>query len=186
MMVRGIGSLIAIILLVTGTARAQTATDSRWAAGGIGGFGRTWDDESSLGTGLLLGGRVEGRITEGLRIEGAVDWLQHKRDLGAFQADGSTTFLTAALKYRFGREEAHGYVLGGPTLALLSSTVSFEGVAQTVDSNAFGFSVGGGAAFPAGPRFEIGPEMRLLMLMSDDEAGPSFAIYGGVRIAFNR
>src|SRR5687767_10095246 len=85
------------LLLIVPAAQAQSSADPAWTAGGIVGFGRTWDDESQIGTGVLLGARVDGRLAGGLWVEGSLDWLRHNRDEGAFRAEGHTTLLGAAL-----------------------------------------------------------------------------------------
>ena len=119
-------------------------------------------------------------------MEGSLDWLRHDRDDGAFQADGHTTLLGAALKYRFGAAATHGYVLGGPVLALHAATNTFDGASREVDSTDAGISFGGGFAGRLGTRFEIGPEVRMTILWADDDSAPGAAIYGGVRIAVTR
>jgi hypothetical protein len=179
-------ALFTIFLLTPAAAHAQAAPDPAWTAGGIVGFGRTWDDESQIGSGVLLGARVDGRLAGGLRLEGSLDWLGHKRDEGAFQADGHTTLLGTALKYRFGSAASYGYVLGGPVLAFHAATNTFAGEAREVDSTDAGISFGGGFAGRVGSRFEIGPEARMTILWAGDDSAPAYAIYGGVRIVVTR
>ena len=181
-----LAALLSVLFIAPAVAHAQSSADPAWTAGGIVGFGRTWDDESQIGTGVLLGGRVEGRIAGGLWLEGSLDWLRHNRDEGAFQADGHTTLLGAALKYRFGSSAAHGYVLGGPVLAFHSATNTFGGVERDVSSTDAGISFGGGFAGRVANRFEIGPEARMTLLWAGDDSAPAAAIYGGVRIVVTR
>jgi hypothetical protein len=181
---------LAILLLtfffVPAAAHAQSTTEPAWTAGGIVGFGKTWDDESQVGSGVLLGARVEGRLAGPLWLEGSLDWLRHDRDEGAFQADGHTSLLGAALRYRFGSGGSHGYVLGGPVLAFHSATNTFAGESRDIDSTDPGFSFGGGFAGRVGRRLEIGPEVRMTLLWAGDDSAPAAAIYGGVRIAVTR
>lgn len=180
----GIGALFCI--LVTFSASLAAAQPATWTAGGIGGFGKTWNDESQVGTGLLGGARLDGRLVGGLRLEGAVDWLRHNRDEGAFQSDGHTTFLTATVRYQFGDGATYGYILGGPAIAFHSGTNTFEGESRHVSGTSTGWTFGGGMAGPAGSRLEIGPEARFVMLASDDGSNTAFAIYGGIRIVLKR
>jgi hypothetical protein len=112
--------------------------------------------------------------------------LRHDRDEGAFQAEGHTTLLGAALKGRFGSADMHGYVLGGPVLAFHSATNTFDGNARDIDSTDTGLSFGGGFASRVGGRVEIGPEARMTILWAGDDSAPAYAIYGGVRIAVTR
>ena len=181
-----LATLFLMLLMAPAAAHAQTAADPNWTAGGIAGFGRTWDDESQIGSGVLLGARLDGRIAGPLWLEGSLDWLRHDRDEGAFQAQGHTTLLGAALKGRFGSAAMHGYVLGGPVLAFHSATNTFDGQARDLDSTDPGISFGGGFATRVGGRFEIGPEARMTILWTGDESAPAAAIYGGVRIAVTR
>ena len=181
-----LAALLFILFIAPAAAQAQPAADPAWTAGGIVGFGRTFDDESQIGSGVLLGARVDGRIAGPLWLEGSVDWLRHDRDEGAFQAQGHTTLLGAALKARFGSAATHGYVLGGPVLAVHSATNTFDGVARDVDSTDAGISFGGGFAGRVGGRLEIGPEARMTILWAGDDSAPAYAIYGGVRLAVTR
>jgi hypothetical protein len=176
----------ALLTTVAVPAAAQAPPpDSKWAVGGIGGLGKTWDDESDIGTGVLLGARVERVLVAGLVAEGGVDWLSHDRTGGVgFQSEGHTTFVSGVLKYRWGNEGGNGYVLGGGTLANHSGTNSFDTLSRDVSSTNPGLVFGGGAAFGAGRRWEIGPEARMVILWTGDESSPAFAIYGGVRVAF--
>ncbi len=176
----------ALLATVAVPAAAQTpSSESKWAIGGIGGLGQTWDDESSIGKGVLVGARVERRLVAGLVAEGGVDWLANKRtgDPG-FQAEGHTTFLSGVLKYRWGNESGNGYVLGGLTLANHSRTSTFDNMSRDLSSTNSGVVFGGGGAFAAGRRWEIGPELRLTVLWVNDETSPAFVSYGGVRVVF--
>ena len=183
---RGLAAFLFILLIAPAAAHAQSGADAAWTAGGIVGFGRTWDDESQIGSGVLLGARLDGRIAGPLWLEGSLDWLRHNRDEGAFQAVGHTTLLGAAVKAKFGSPDMHGYVLGGPLLAFHSATNTFDGVARDVDSTDAGISVGGGLAGRLGGRFEVGPEARLTIIWAGDDSAPAYAIYGGLRIAVTR
>ena len=183
---KALAALLVILFIAPAAAQAQTAAEPAWTAGGIVGFGRTWDDESQIGSGVLLGARVDGRIAGALWLEGSIDWLRHNRDEGAFQADGHTTLLGAALKGRFGSAATHGYVLGGPVIAVHSATNTFDGVGRDVDGTDAGISFGGGFAGRVGGRFEIGPEARMTILWAGDDSAPAYAIYGGVRIVVTR
>ena len=179
---------VAIFSLPIGSAEAQTQTtvaESVWTVSGIGGLGQTWDDESDLGQGLLAGVRVERVLASGLIAEAGVDWLSHTRRGGfGFRAEGHTTFLTGALKYRWGRARANGYVLGGLTFAIHSGTNFFEDTITSVSSHDPGLMFGGGAVVGGGRHWAIGPEARMAMLSPHSESPPHFVIYGGVRVAF--
>jgi hypothetical protein len=185
MSVRILAAALCVLFLGVPRVHAQS-TDSSFTVGGIGGFGQTWDDESQIGTGLLLGVRADVRLVGGLRLDGALDWLRHNRDEGVFRSKGDTTFLTAALKYQFGGESGSGYVLGGPTLGFHWGTTTFEDISRDISSTSAGLAFGGGYSGIVGPGVEIGPEVRMVLLSSDDGSDPATAIYGGLRIAWRR
>ena len=157
---KSLAALFFVFLIAPPAAHAQAAADPAWTASGIVGFGRTWDDESQIGNGVLLGARLDGQLAGRLRLEGSLDWLRHDRDEGAFQADGHTTLLGATLKYRFGSAATHGYVLGGPVLAFHSATNTFDGDSREIDSTDAGISFGGGFAGRVGSRFEYSGPRR--------------------------
>jgi Outer membrane protein beta-barrel domain len=179
---KAITVLFFLLLIAPAAAHAQSSADPAWTAGGIVGLGRTWDDESQIGSGVLLGARLDGRLAGGLWVEGSLDWLRHNRDEGAFRAVGHTTLLGAALKGRFGSAATHGYVLGGAVIAFHAATNTFDGVARDLDSTDAGISLGGGFAGTVGGQFAIGPEARMTILWAGDDSAPAYAIYGGVRI----
>lgn len=175
---------LVVCLALPGSARAQPLpASSPWSVSAIGGLGRTWNDESQIGLGALVGVRADARLAGPLRLEGGVDWLWHDRE-GVFRSEGRTALLSVVLRYRFGEPEAHGYVLGGPVLALHSGTTGFEDVSRDVSSRDPGVTLGGGFAARLGSRAEVGPEARFVMLWADDGSAPAYALYGGVRIAF--
>ena len=100
-----IALLTLFVLAHSAAAGAQPGTRPLWTASGTAGLGQTWDDESSLGRGLFLAGRVERRLIRGLSFECGADWLSHHRGGGEFQADGHMTFVGAALKYLMERSD---------------------------------------------------------------------------------
>ena len=70
-----IALLTLFVLAHSAAAGAQSGTGPSWTASGTAGLGQTWDDESSLGRGLFLAGRVERRLIHGLSFECGVEWL---------------------------------------------------------------------------------------------------------------
>lgn len=152
------------------------------------GFGQTWDDEGSIGTGALAGGYADWRLGGHTDLELSVDFLRHKRAGGHFQAEGHTTFLGASVVRRFGGRAASGYVLGGVTLGAHSGTAGFPEVNLITDTTGThrGFLFGGGMAFRAGPRIEIGPVVRIVLLSVDNDSAPASAAMAGFRVGFGR
>jgi hypothetical protein len=175
-------SVLAMVQTTTAAAQTQT-TPPLWTAGATAGFGQTWDDEGSLGRGLLLSGHVERRFTKGLSLECGVDWLAHDRGEGVFQADGHTTLLAAAVKYSWTSEAATSYVLGGLVMAHHTGTTRFEDEVRADRTMMPGVSVGGGVLFPASNGWRVGPEGRLLLLSPGNEEAPALGMYAGVRVS---
>jgi hypothetical protein len=171
--------LAAVILsLSAGFAQAQ---DSRGSIAGIVGAGKTWDDESDIGSGLAVGGRVDWRLFGGTRAEFAFDTLDHDRS-GVFASNGRSSLVSGSLLQRFGAGAAQPYVLGGLTATHHSGTTSFEDLARSTSTLDVGFHFGGGLAVRAGERFEIGPEARFYIISASDDAAPAWAYWIGARL----
>jgi opacity protein-like surface antigen len=182
--------LTALILVVTApVAWAQSPSspgpDLRNAVSGALGAGQTWDDEGSLGSGVLAGARFERRLFGTTAVELGVDLLTHDRDVGYFQAEGTTTLLSASLVHRFGRRAAQPYVLGGLHLALHDGRVSFSDFPERDENSTdVGFPLGAGLAVRVGERYEIGPEFRILGMWVDDDSNPATALWVGIRVGY--
>jgi len=172
-------SVIVLAGLAAG-AEAQTLERRGTVAGNAGG-GRTWDDEGSLGTGAVVGGRVDWKFLESVSLEASVDVLSHDRSGGAFEAEGRTAFIGASLLKRFGAAAARPYVLVGYHLAQHSGSTTFLGERRDRDSTGHGFHFGGGVMVRIGERFELGPEARFYMIKPDTDSDPALAYWIGVR-----
>ena len=170
-----------VVAGLSADARAQ-APESRGTVGGIVGLGRTWDDESSLGTGPPLGGRIDWRILGNTSLEASVDSLSHDRSGGFFEAEGRTTFAGVSLVQSFGRDAVRPYVLGGLHLASHSGSTTFDGRRTDRDSTDFGYHFGGGIAFRVGKRVELGPEARFYMIQPENDSDPTVAYWLGARL----
>ena len=152
----------------------------------IGGFGRTWDDEGSLGAGWLVGGAVERVIFGTTRIAGSVELLTHDRDSGYFLSNGRTVIAGASLVHRFGRNRAQPYLSGGLTVGRHTGTNTFSSETRELNVTNAGFGAGFGIAFRAGQRWEISPELRMNGFFVDNDSDPlmlpSFGIRFGLRM----
>ena len=176
--------MVSSAFVLPGQSLAQ-GPDTPFAVGALGGGGRTWDDEGSLGSGGAGGGRVEWRLIGNTRLEAGVDLLTHDRGSGFFQASGRTAFVTAAVVQRFGRGVAQPYVLGGLALARHTGEVTFGGGAPEPRSSVDpGLVFGGGLVVRVGDRFEVGPEVRVFTLAPEDDVDPAFAWLAGVRVGY--
>ena len=179
-------SSIAIVafLLSVSPALAQTQAVFSSTASGVVGLGKTWDDESQIGSGPLVGARVDRRLFGNTFLEASIDNLGHTRS-DRFHAEGHTTLFSASLIQRFGSQAAQPYVLGGVAIAHHTGTSGFPElgiVSETTSSTDPGFLFGGGIAFPVARRLEIGPEARFLILQANDGSSPAFASWAGIRI----
>lgn len=172
------------IVLTAGSVAAQSGAPSRLSVGATGGFGQTWDDEGSIGSGWLAGAYGDVRLLSHMDAEFSVDWLRHDRSTGAFQAEGHTTFVSAVLRQRFGGDRANAYVLGGVTLGAHTGTAGFpaEDLINHNSSTHGGFMFGGGLSFRVGERMELGPVIRIAMLGANVDSDPASAITAGFRI----
>jgi hypothetical protein len=177
--VRALFLLIASLVTLAGAVSAQTP-ETRGSAAAIVGGGRTWDDESQIGSGLAAGGRVDWRLFGNTRAEGAFDFLRHERT-GVFESKGHTLLTSASLVQRFGSGSAQPYLLGGLTAASHSGTNRFGDRATVHSSMDFGYHFGGGLAVRLGQRFEIGPEARFYIIQASSDSDPAWANWVGVR-----
>jgi hypothetical protein len=175
------------IALFAGTASAQTSSSaSRWTFGGAGGFGSTSDDEGSIGSGVLAGGYADWRWLGHTDVELSVDYLRHKRSTGFFQAEGHTTFLSAALVQRFGGDAAYGFVFGGVTLGSHAGSAGFpaDNLVSENKGTHPGFTLGGGLMFRASERIHVGPVVRVVFLTAESDSDVFAAGMAGVRVGF--
>src|SRR5215510_6261059 len=109
---------VVILMLAcgTGTARAQAQVpESRGSLSVIGGFGKTLDDEGSLGRGWLAGGAIDHVVWGRTRAEASLEVVTHDRSSGFFQSHGHTIIFGVSLVHRFGSGGAQPYLFYGLT-----------------------------------------------------------------------
>ena len=177
----------ALLCSVPSSLWAQTAPDPRWTFGATAGVGRTWDDEGSIGSGWLIGGYVDRRLTQRLDLELATDLLKNHRD-DRFQADGHTTYLSLQLIPRFGSRAHNGFVMGGPAVAFYEGTTGFDdgSFRNEHSSTNWGWMFGGGFSFRTRSSLEIAPIVRMTLMNIENDSDPWSSITGGVRVGFGR
>jgi opacity protein-like surface antigen len=176
----------ALVLVSAASSAAQDAPPARPTIAAVAGAGRTWEDEGSIGSGLLAGARVDRRIRGGTLAEVAFDYLRHDRR-DRYVATGGTLLITAAVVQRLGRRDARPYLLGGLALAHHSGTSGFPEISHTTthrSSTNLGFSGGGGLTFKAGRRLQVGPEARFITLSGGSGSSPVYLYWIGGRVAF--
>ena len=181
--------LLAAVLLcsVPSSLWAQAVPDTRWTFGATGGLGRTWDDEGSIGSGWLVGGYVDRRLTKKLDLEFSTDLLTNERR-DRFQADGHTTYMSLLLVPRFGSPARNAFVMGGPTVAFHEGTTGFDdGSFRTEHSSTtFGWIFGGGFSFRTPRGLEIAPLVRMTLMNVENDSDPWSSITAAIRIGFTR
>ena len=179
---------IVIFCAVASLAAAATAAaqpgDSRTSVSAITGIAKTFDDESNIGRGWLIGGAVERVLFGTTRAELSLELVTHDRDTGHFAAEGTTTVVGAALVHRFGRRTVQPYVLGGVTLGHHSGKSSFDQLRFTASSTDLGLRFGGGAAVMVNERFEVSPEFRMNGFFVDNDSSPWMIPSFGVRVSY--
>jgi hypothetical protein len=184
---RRVAALTGFILsfALAGAAAAQTTPPaSRWSFGGTIGAGQTWDDESSLGSGLLAGGYADLRLVRLTDLELSGDYLRHIRGTGAFQAEGHMTVVGASLVQRFGGDTIKGFVLGGGVITSHSADVRFDNRTTHRSATHPGFMFGGGMTVRATQRLEMGPVVRFVLVAVDDETSAAMATMIGFRVGW--
>ena len=175
--------MFAFIVALAATSPLQ-AQESRGSVNAVGGFGKTWDDEGSLGRGWLVGGAVDRVIFGRTRLEGSVEVLTHDRNAGYFLSEGQTVVGGLSLVRRFGSGGAQPYLAGGLTLGHHSGTNSFVDERFPISSTDAGFRGAFGIAFRAGRRMEISPEIRLIGFFVENDSDPVSVISFGIRVGW--
>jgi len=178
-------AMIIFLSLVAATPSAFAQSDPpRGRISGIIGTGKTWDDEGSLGTGVVAGGRVEWRLFGNTGIEGAFEGLTHDRSGGFFESEGASAMLSVSLLHRFGPDKYQTYILEGVDLIHHSGTTRFNNLAFDRESTDGGFHLGVGFAVRVGERVEIGPEGRFYVLRAENGSDPAWANWIGMRVGW--
>jgi hypothetical protein len=177
-----IALLTLLVTCLAGAAHAQSP-ESRSSVSVIAGGGQTFDDESSLGRGWLIGAALDRVIAGSTRAEVTVELVTHDRSEGFFLAEGHTVIAGLSLVQRFGRGRIQPYALAGATAGHHSGTNTFGGFRSHVSSNDLGWRAGIGIVFRAGSRYEISPELRMNGFFVDDDSNPTLLPSAGVRFA---
>ena len=177
-------SILFAVMLASAVASPLQAQESRGSVNAIGGFGKTWDDEGSLGKGWLIGGAVDRVIFGKTRIEFSAEVMTHDRSEGQFLSEGQTVVGGVSLVQRFGSGGAQPYVAGGLTLGHHSGTNTLAGERFPLSSTDAGFRGAFGVAFRAGQRMEISPEMRLNGFFIDTDSDPATILSLGIRLGW--
>jgi opacity protein-like surface antigen len=172
--------LAALILVQPPAARAD---EPRTALSAVFGRGTTYDDESSLGSGWVVGGGADRVLFGTTRAEFWIEAIGHTRQGGYFESRGTSIVAGAALVHRFGRRKAQPYMLGGLTVNHHNGTNDFGDITTHPRSTNSGFRAGAGVAIRAGARVEVRPEFRWDTFFIDTDADPATLPSIAVRLA---
>lgn len=165
---------------------AAAQTDRRFTAGASINEARTWSDESLLGRGLAIEGRVGVNLTAKTQIEFAINRIPYDRvfEFSQVETHGRSIFTALVLKHDFTRGRVRPFVLAGYGIN------SHRGHRITPDelglrrfdssSTDHGYLLGTGLVI-ARDRWEVGPEARIHMLAIEADSSVAMALMGGIR-----
>ena len=181
--------VLASIALTTLLAQSAppSGTHAPTTVGVLAGYGRTWDDEGSIGSGGAIGGAVEYRFRPKLSVNGAVERLAHDRDTGFLHFSGRTVFATLGVTYHFAASGVSPYVGGGFGGAFykgeLGNALALPPpgtVSPRSSTSTLGYG-NAGVDIPIGDRFVIAPDVRIALCQPQDDFAPWSTIRFGVR-----
>jgi hypothetical protein len=185
-----IPAILTTLLSLPSQSSAQSSERPSWTFGVTAGGGQTWDDEGSIGKGWLVGAYVDRRISRHVDIEFSADLLRHERNTGpfSFQAEGHTTYLSAALLRRFGPPGGNFFLLGGGTVGIHKGKAGSGDMPELNDTDSanVGFIFGAGASFLATANIEIVPIVRMTWMEASADSDPFSSIMAGVRVGLRR
>ncbi len=161
--ISGIGLLF---FLSVSPARSQDYGSKLEVFGSLGWAGY-WGDESFRGNGLNFGGGVGYFPLSRLGIELQVDGGKHARSFtGGVHFEGSSTYVSGSVIYRFSESRSQFYVLVGGGLLRKTETSRFPGNPPEIfrsEASSFALNSGAGLKIFLSPRLSIGPEFRIVL-----------------------
>lgn len=181
-MTRRLALTFAAALILGAPAAAGAQTGGRWLAGAGAGIARTWDDESMLGAGVLMEGRLGWALTEKTQIELGITHIPYERRFESGVAtEGRSIFTGLALKYDFTRGRVRPFVLAGYGLNQHRGTREHPSTPiHETSTTDHGYFIGTGLVVRNG-RWEIGPEARFYMLSIENDSSAATILAGAVR-----
>jgi len=159
------GAIATLVIFGAGLCFAQEFRYSGEIFGAVG-FGRTYDDEGSLGSGLNGGGGIGYRIRSKFGLEFELSGFRHEREtsFGSLSFAGHGVFATGNALYYFGSGSGRvqPYIIGGAGLLHKRNTSSFEGQPPLdIWGTGLALNIGTGANIFPVPRFSIRPVFRI-------------------------
>lgn len=179
-----ISAIISTFLLATAVeARAQQQSITADVFGSAG-FQQLWDDESSLGVGVVAGGGVGVTVNRRLVVRGRIVRTSNERDFGnGVVFDATTTRYTADALWRFSASEHAAYLgagVGGLSFTRTSRSPSDPSVFSRSDTDFIFGGIGGVTAFARG-RFAVTPEASFWWSQPNNFIGIEFSVLASFR-----
>jgi opacity protein-like surface antigen len=158
--------IAAVVFLMPVLSMAQD-NGMKWEVFGTAGYGKAYDDEGNIGSGLDLGGGFGYRITPKLGIEGTVNWFKHSREFGPpnpVRFEGTAISGAANLVYHFSESKVQPFVTGGVGGLRHEDTSSGFGLFFPPRSaSGFAYNFGGGVKIFVSRHVSLRPEGRILV-----------------------
>ena len=157
---------------------------TKWEVFGTAGYGRAYDDEGNIGSGLDLGGGFGYRITPKVGVEGSFNWFSHTREFGGspVRFEGTAVSGAANVVYHFSESKVQPFVTGG--IGALQHEDRSTGLGQVGPprtKSGFSYNFGGGVKIFLTKRVALRPEGRVLIsnLGSGPGIEPPFSTFRG-------
>ena len=173
--------LLAFLIMCVSSAAHAQAPAPKTSFSLIAGGAQTFDDESSLGRGWLVGVAIDRVLAGSTRVEGSLEFVTHDRTQGFFLAEGHTLIGGVSLVQRFGHGRIQPYGFTGLTAGHHSGSTTFGDLHTEASSTDWGWRAGVGLTFRAGSRYEISPELRMNGFFIDSDSHPATLPSIGVR-----
>jgi hypothetical protein len=179
--------MLAVFSLMGHSAEAQ---ERRLTAGVDFGAATTWDDEGMLGRGAAIEGHVAVAVNDRVTIRGVFDRVPYYRDTSWLRFDGSFDFFGGELERRFRSGTVQPFILGGGGVVRFSdiwiqknrgSPLAPGTGALYSRTGIFGAAVAGtGLDIAISPRISIRPNLKVYMMMPDNDLFPAMSVRPGV------
>ena len=150
--------LIAAVLFTGEIAAAQEGRTEVFAGAG---WGRTWDDEGTIGTGLNVNAGVGFNVIPRVALELEVMTAKNKREPGAgsgFHAEGRTTTVGPNVLFHFATGRIKPFVLAGIHFFHHDGFAGFAPDRPEAKESHWAFRVGAGMKAFVSDRWFIRPE----------------------------
>lgn len=180
-----LSGVVGLLVATMAEAQAQGLAVSADVFGSAG-LQRLWDDESSLGVGLVAGGGLSVTFSERLILRGRIVRTTNERDFGnGVVFDATTTRVTADGLWRLSSSPHAVYVGAGAGSLSFTRTSEFPPPSAATfrrsDTDFVFGGIGGFTAFQRG-RFSVRPEGSFWWSQPNNFLGIEFSVLAAVRL----